>query len=202
MRFHTKKICVNLGPSLLNMLVNIHRMLVNIFKTDQKWPLQNMKKLKITIKPLFQNIVTFMLIYDEPSSIKRRLSEALACSSEERSQRVEKKEGREERGNPSIPPLAAFFWMSRNAPPQELGERCVTSKKRLRGRLQHPTPRCFLWSHLFAPSPQSVVCYTAVFSVVTQRSSTLKTAVCLADYANSTPGTSFRNPVRVTKSPR
>ena len=28
--------------------------------------------------------------------------------------------------------LAAVFWMSRNAPPKE---RCVTSKKRLRGRL-------------------------------------------------------------------
>ena len=114
------------------------------------------------------------------------------------------KKKREERreGTLASHPSLPFFWMSRNAPPQELGERCVTSKKRLRGRLQHPTPRCFLWSHLFAPSPQSVVCYTAVFSVVTQRSSTLKTAVCLADYANSTPGTSFRNPVRVTKSPR
>ena len=35
--------------------------------------------------------------------------------------------------------LAAFFWMSRNIRPKEekflLGERCVTSKKRLRGRL-------------------------------------------------------------------
>ena len=30
--------------------------------------------------------------------------------------------------------LTAVFWMSRNAPPL-LGERCVTSKKRLRGRL-------------------------------------------------------------------
>ena len=32
---------------------------------------------------------------------------------------------------PTGPFLAAVFWMSRNA----LGERCVTSKKRLRGRL-------------------------------------------------------------------
>ena len=33
--------------------------------------------------------------------------------------------------------LAAVFWMSRNAPPKQ---RCVTSKKRLRGRL----PRTFI----------------------------------------------------------
>ena len=36
----------------------------------------------------------------------------------------------------SIVSLAAIFWMSRDAPPKELlGERRVTSKKRLRGRL-------------------------------------------------------------------
>ena len=37
----------------------------------------------------------------------------------------------------SIVSLAAVFWMSRDAPPKVLlGERCVTSKKRLRGRLR------------------------------------------------------------------
>ena len=37
----------------------------------------------------------------------------------------------------SIVSLAAIFWMSRDAPPKELlGERHVTSKKRLRGRLR------------------------------------------------------------------
>ena len=37
----------------------------------------------------------------------------------------------------SIVSLAATFWMSRNAPPKVLlGERCVTSKKQLRGRLR------------------------------------------------------------------
>ena len=37
----------------------------------------------------------------------------------------------------SIVSLAAIFWMSRDAPPKELlGERRVTSKKRLRGRLR------------------------------------------------------------------
>ena len=37
----------------------------------------------------------------------------------------------------SIVSLAAVFWMSGDAPPKVLlGERCVTSKKRLRGRLR------------------------------------------------------------------
>ena len=37
----------------------------------------------------------------------------------------------------SIVSLAAVFWMSRNAPRKVLlGERCMTSKKRLRGRLR------------------------------------------------------------------
>ena len=37
----------------------------------------------------------------------------------------------------SIVSVAAIFWMSRDAPPKELlGERRVTSKKRLRGRLR------------------------------------------------------------------
>ena len=37
----------------------------------------------------------------------------------------------------SIVSLAAVFWMSRNAPPKELlGKHCVTSKKKMRGRLR------------------------------------------------------------------
>ena len=39
---------------------------------------------------------------------------------------------------PYIISLAAVFWMSRNAPPKVLlGQRCVTSKKPLRGCLSH-----------------------------------------------------------------
>ena len=41
---------------------------------------------------------------------------------------------------PLLVSLAASFWMSRNAPRSLLGERCVTSRKRLRGRLPHPYP--------------------------------------------------------------
>ena len=37
----------------------------------------------------------------------------------------------------SIVSLTAVFWMSRNAPPKELlGKHCMTSQKRLRGRLR------------------------------------------------------------------
>ena len=40
------------------------------------------------------------------------------------------------RAKASVVSLAAVFWMLRNAPSVLLGERCVSSKKRLQGRLR------------------------------------------------------------------
>ena len=45
--------------------------------------------------------------------------------------------------------LAAVFWMTRNAPPKELGERYVTSKKQLRGRLHLPFALSFIAGYSF-----------------------------------------------------
>ena len=49
--------------------------------------------------------------------------------------------------------LAAVFWMSRNAPPKE---RCVTSKKRLRGRL---LPLCLCYQQVTCSVHELIVPY-------------------------------------------